>query len=52
MNSLQKLKDQMLNDVIIYIDGCTHLSENDIFILKTDISQIIVDLIEDAEEQE
>tara|TARA_R110002020_G_scaffold55309_1_gene153509 strand:+ start:1007 stop:1168 length:162 start_codon:yes stop_codon:yes gene_type:complete len=51
MSSLQKLKEQLVSEVSIYIDGYTYLSEDDIFTLKTDISQMITDTIEDAEER-
>jgi len=52
MVSLDELKDIILNDILIYLDNYPELHDDDSFALKTDITQIIIDRIEEGKGKE
>jgi hypothetical protein len=50
MSSLDKLKEEIVQDIELYLTDYGHLPEDDIFALKYDIVQIVTDRFEDAQD--
>jgi hypothetical protein len=47
MKDLEKLKEKLISEILIYLDNYTDLHPDDLFALRTDLPQIITDNIED-----
>ena len=52
MTSLDNLQDNILNDIIIYLNNYPELHADDLFALKTDLTQIIIDSIAEGKVNE
>jgi hypothetical protein len=50
MSNLDKLKEEIVQDIELYLSSYDDLPEDDIFALKYDITQIVTDKFEDAQD--
>lgn len=48
MFDLEKLKEALTSDVLMYLDSYPELPSNDLFALRIDLTQIITDRIDEA----
>ena len=49
--SLNKLKDDIISDILVYLEGYTELPPDDLFALKQDLPQLVEDKIEEMKDR-
>jgi hypothetical protein len=51
MPNLDTLREEIISDILIYLDSYTELHPDDVFALKSDITQIINERLEDLDNE-
>ena len=50
MAKLNQLKEDMINEILMYLEGYTELHPDDLFTLKQDLPQIVIDKVEEMKD--
>jgi hypothetical protein len=48
LEELEELKEILVSDVLMYLDSYSELPSDDLFALRIDLTQIIIDRIDEA----
>jgi hypothetical protein len=50
MAKLNQLKEDIVNEILMYLEGYTELHPDDLFALKQDLPQIVIDKVEEMKD--